>query len=309
MNELPPLLALKAFEVVYRTGGVRAAARELGITHSSISRHIGELEAWLGTSLFNRSGGRRSMELTPAGQQLGVTANDAFRDIARTASSVRQQKRRNDIVVSIAQSFATRWLLPRLHLFKEQFPNIDISVRVDQRITDFKDDPADLALRMGREKGSDGEAIPLMDDVIFPVISPQLKVQYQYLPPEHILRRFPLLHDLDPDVSWAAWKEKFGPEDLDVDKGPQITSSDLILRAAVLKQGVALARAVLANEDLENDMLSRISDQQIYIVDAYWLVLPQNRKRSIYLDQFIDWVKAEAEHSNHDLVAKYSFMA
>lgn len=305
MSELPPLMSLRAFEVVYRTGGVRAAARELGITHSSVSRHIGELEIWFGTLLFERSTGRRSLELTEAGQQLGTTASEAFRDIARTASGIRNSRRKNEVVVSTTQSFATRWLLPRLHLFTEQFPHIEISVRVDQRITDFKNDQADLALRMGSGNWAGLEAISILDDYLFPVISPDLKAQCRYLPSDQILRRYPLLHDLDPETSWSRWISEFGPNDVDIDKGPQITSSDLLLRATMLKQGIALARAVMAQDDLQSGQLARVSDEKLCLKDAYWLVLPLHRKRQNYLIQFIDWIKGEAQASKQDLEEQF----
>lgn len=305
MIDLPPLISLRAFEVVYRTGGVRVAARELGITHSSVSRHIGELEAWFGTLLFERSAGRRSLELTAAGQQLGSTVSEAFRDIARTASGVRNSRRKNEVVVSTTQSFATRWLLPRLHLFAEQFPHIEISVRVDQHITDFKNDQADLALRMGRGNWAGLDAIPIMDDYLFPVISPDLKAQCQYLPADQILRRYPLLHDLDPETRWTIWTTEFGPTDLDIKKGPQITSSDLLLRAAILKQGIALARAVIAQEDLANGQLARLSEEKLCLKDAYWLVMPANRKRPDYVSRFMAWIMDEAKVAKQDLEEQF----
>ncbi|MEH6404417.1 MAG: LysR family transcriptional regulator, partial [Sneathiella sp.] len=198
MIDLPPLSALRAFEVVCRTGGIRAAARELNITHSSVSRHMGELEAWLGAALFERSAARRSMELTPAGKQLGLIAGEAFQDIARGVASIRETRRRNEVIVSTTQSIATRWLLPRLHIFNQRFPNIEISVRVDQKPIDFKADQADLALRMGRGKWPGVKAIPLMGDYLAPVMSPTLKETYPFRTLDDWLNRGPLLHDLDP---------------------------------------------------------------------------------------------------------------
>ncbi|MBL4739374.1 MAG: LysR family transcriptional regulator [Sneathiella sp.] len=293
MYDLPPLGALRAFEVVCRTGGIRAAAREIGVTHSSISRHMGELETWLGTALFERSAARRSMELTSAGKQLGLIAGEAFQDIARGVAAIRETRRHNEVVVSTTQSIATRWLLPRLHIFNERFPHIEISVRVDQRPIDFKGDQADLAIRMGRGKWPGLNATPLMGDYLAPVMSPALKDQYPFRSLDDWLSRGPLLHDLDPDANWKIWKDRFGPESLDMNKGPQITSSDLVLRAAALKQGVALGRLALAMDELESAQLVRLSDDYMHIEEAYWVVTPLNRKRPNYVDGFIDWILEE----------------
>lgn len=293
MLDLPPLTALRAFEVVCRTGGIRAAARELNITHSSVSRHMGELEAWLGTALFERSEARRSMELTPAGKRLGFVAGEAFDDIARGVAAIRQSRRRNEVVVSTTQSIATRWLLPRLHIFNERFPNIEISVRVDQKPIDFKGDQADLAIRMGRGKWPGLKAVPLMGDYLIPLMSPNLKSEFPFRNLDDWLVHGPLLHDLDPDANWRIWKDRFGPEGLDMNKGPQITSSDLVLRAASLRQGVALGRLALSIEDVESDQLIRLSHDTIHLKSAYWLVTPPNRKRPNYVNGFMNWILEE----------------
>jgi len=304
MIDLPPLGALRAFEIVCRTGGIRAAAREMGVTHSSISRHIGELEAWLGTALFERSATRRSMELTPAGKQLGLVAGEAFQDIARSVAAIRETRRHNEVVVSTTQSIATRWLLPRLHIFNQRFPHIEISVRVDQKPIDFKGDQADLAIRMGRGKWSGVKAAPLMSDYLIPVMSPVLKEKYPFRSLDDWLERGPLLHDLDPDANWKIWKDQFGPKDLNMNKGPQITSSDLVLRAAVLKQGVALGRLALAMDELEGEQLVQLSPEYMQIETAYWIVTPLNRKRPNYVNGFIDWILEEGAAQQERMARK-----
>jgi len=58
MPNLPPLNALRVFEVAARTGSYASAAEELGLTHGAVSRHITALESWFGQRLFARSGRR-----------------------------------------------------------------------------------------------------------------------------------------------------------------------------------------------------------------------------------------------------------
>ena len=91
MRDLP-LNALRAFALVYAHRGVRAAARELGVAHSSLSRHLAELEAWMGTPLTHEGAGRggRSSEggAIPNAQRVGIpvaigVANCATRDATR----------------------------------------------------------------------------------------------------------------------------------------------------------------------------------------------------------------------------------
>src|SRR5688572_29450729 len=91
MKDLP-LNALRAFVAVYSHRGVRAAALELGIVHSSVSRHLAELERWLGAPLIEGSRGRAGITLTPRGEALGRAVLSAFGDIERVATSLRESR-------------------------------------------------------------------------------------------------------------------------------------------------------------------------------------------------------------------------
>src|SRR5688500_10858940 len=109
-----PLNSLRAFAMVYAQGGVRAAARELGIAHSSVSRHLAELEDWLGVSVTNEGAGRGGISFTPQGEMLAKATESGFRDIERAVASLREARSPRSVTISATPSFATRWLLPRL---------------------------------------------------------------------------------------------------------------------------------------------------------------------------------------------------
>ena len=80
MKDLP-LNALRAFAVIYETGGIRPAARSLRVTHSSISRHVRELESWIGLSLIEVPEGTRSLRFTDQGEALGRSALAGLREL------------------------------------------------------------------------------------------------------------------------------------------------------------------------------------------------------------------------------------
>ncbi|MER9121254.1 LysR family transcriptional regulator [Mesorhizobium sp. M0954] len=67
-HQLPPLIALRAFEAVARTGSVRAAGNELSVSHTAVSRHIQNLQDRVGVAFFEREG--RGLTLTGAGKRL-----------------------------------------------------------------------------------------------------------------------------------------------------------------------------------------------------------------------------------------------
>jgi LysR family glycine cleavage system transcriptional activator len=291
MEELP-LNALRAFALVYAHGGVRAAARELGIAHSSVSRHLGELERWLGTPVIGkRAGGRRGLRFTPQGEALGKTLLGAFRDIARAASIVREARSPFSVSLTTAPSFASRWLLPRLPLLEAARPEIELSIIVEQKLTDLETGVADLAIRMGKGPWPDVAAEPLMDERVYPVMSPAYWQQTGWPDKPADLSRLRLLHDRDPQTAWETWRERFGPPNLDVRGGPRFASADLLLRAAAQGQGVALARHRLAADDLQSNHLIRpFGDLQIELGPAYWIVRPPHGLPKPATRAVIDWL-------------------
>lgn len=294
-----PLNALRAFATVYAQGGVRAASRELGIAHSSVSRHLVELDAWLGVTLINVAAGRRGISFTPQGEALGRAVLAGFRDIERAVASLRESKSSRSVTISTAPSFAARWLLPRLPRLEQSHPQLEVSVVVDQKIDDLQAGSIDLAIRMGRGPWPDVRCEVLMDDTLYPVMSPGLFEDSGRPDQPANLVGMRLLHDRDPHASWEVWRQAQGPESLDVLAGPRFASSDLVLRAAMQGQGVALARHRLAFDDVASGALVRpFEGFGVALGPAYWIVLPQHGRVRAGTLAVIDWLKQQAERND-----------
>jgi LysR family glycine cleavage system transcriptional activator len=293
MRDLP-LNALRAFAVVYAHRGVRPAARELGIAHSSLSRHLAELEAWTGVPLTEGPGGRRGLRFTPAGEALGRSALAALQELERAAASIREARSASSVVISTTASFAARWLLPRLPALEMLHPKLEVSVSVDPRPVELASGEVDLAIRMGRGPWRDLDCEPLLDEVLYPVVSPAYWKQVG-APKRPVLTRLRLLHDRDPSTSWDAWRRTHGPVTLDVRRGPRLASSDLVLRAALQGQGVALARHRLAADDVASGALLRpFGDARVELGPSYWLVLATNARTRPATAVVVAWLKGEA---------------
>ncbi|MGY0619622.1 LysR substrate-binding domain-containing protein [Lysobacter sp. A378] len=293
---------MRAFATVYAQGGVRAAARELGIAHSSVSRHLAELDAWLGVALINQSAGRRGISFTPQGEALGRATLAGFRDIEHAVTSLRETRSSRSVTVSTTPSFAARWLLPRLPRLEQSHPHLEVSVVVDQKIDNMAAGGIDLAIRMGRGPWPEVRCEPLMDDILYPVMSPALFETSGHPGRPEDLLGMRLLHDRDPQASWETWRQAHGPESLDVLAGPRFASSDLVLRAAIQGQGVALARHRLAFDDVASGALVRpIENLGVTLEPAYWIVLPRHgRIRAGTLD-VIKWLKHQTARNDGEL--------
>lgn len=291
-----PVTALRVFSTVYALGGVRAAARDLGVVHSAVSRHLAALEAWLGVPLVEPGDARRrSLAFTPQGESLGKASLAAFSDLQRAVEAVRERRSAHAVRVSCAPSFAMRWLLPRLPRLAQAHPRLEVSVHVDQRLVDPDAGDADVVVRMGAGGWPGVACEPFMDDALYPVVSPAVHARRDGPWEPHDLLDHRLLHDRDPHAAWEAWRHAFGPPSLDVEAGSRFASSDLVLRAALQGQGVALARHRLAADDVASGALVRpYGTAHIPLPDAYWLLLPTRRPPSQATQTVVRWLKEEA---------------
>jgi LysR family glycine cleavage system transcriptional activator len=298
MRDLP-LNALRAFAAVHQYGGVRPAARELGIAHSAVSRHLAELERWMGTALTEPGGsGRHGKVLNPAGQALGREVQAALEDITRATAALREARSPNSVTLSTTPSIASRWLLPRLSGFERRHPRSELSIVVTPRLEDFAARTIDLSIRMGRGPWPDLRCEPLMDDALYPVMSRSFWENSRRPSRPEDLRGLRLIHDRDPNAAWTAWREAYGPRNLDVRGGVRYTSSDLALRGAALGQGVALARHRLAEDDVTAGTLVRpLGALQVDLPNAYWLVLPSYSWGRPAVNSLVQWLKDQVGRS------------
>jgi LysR family glycine cleavage system transcriptional activator len=291
-----PLNALRAFALTVDKGGVRAAARELKVSHSAVSRHLSELERYLGVALFERGGGARNFSVTPQGQRLAGAVLGAMNDVRSAIDAVHEQRSRHAVTLSIAPSFAARWLLPRLSAFERGHPHIEVSVLVDQRLDDPRASGSDLAIRMGRGHWPGVLAQPLMNDALYPVMSPEAWKKGGRPRTPADLSHVRLLHDRDPFATWSMWRTQHGPPSLDVRKGPRFSSSDLVLRAAAQGLGVALARHRLIGDDLETGVLIRpCGTLSVPIANAYWIITRPGGEASQATTTMVAWLLQSAE--------------
>ena len=166
---------LKIFHNVALDLNISEAAHKMNISHSSISRQISSLERELKVSLFRRHA--RGLTLTEQGKILFKTAHDIFGKIALTEAQLTESKEKptGSLTIAATVAFGTTWLAPRIVKFSNSYPDIDISIRIENKYTDLAQGEADVALRL-RE--------PTQVDLIrFPLYKFQFKI---YSSPEYI---------------------------------------------------------------------------------------------------------------------------
>lgn len=296
---------LRAFEAVARRLSFSAAADELHLTQSAISRQIKSLEGETGAQLFNR--GTRKVELTAAGDMLRQAVVPALEGIDRTVRQIRVVQGRRAVRLSTFASFATLWLLPRLAGFQQQHPDIDIRISATDVLAEMDDPELDLVLRYNFAEQVPAGAEPMFGELLTPVASPWLVQQAAQgqLPPLRSaadLTGHALLEEDDRlpssgGLSWRRWLQRKGQPGLEPRRWIYLNYTHQQVQGALAGQGVALARMALVHEQLTRGELVEPFGPagRMAAPASYWLIpLPGARLRPELRD-FIAWVRGEAD--------------
>ncbi|MEM9839425.1 MAG: LysR family transcriptional regulator, partial [Pseudomonadota bacterium] len=204
MRKLPPLNALRAFEAAARHLSFSRAADELAVTPGAISQQMRILEDWLGTPLFKRD--PRGISLTEAGLAALPHMREGFDRLLTGTRLMKSGTGPARVTVSVAPSFASKWLVPRLDVFQEQEPDIDIYVHADMDVVDFATADVDVAIRFGQGGYEGLVSERLMSESIVPVCAPSLAAKGEALNEPCDLLNHTLIHDDGDGVpTWPMW--------------------------------------------------------------------------------------------------------
>jgi LysR family transcriptional regulator, glycine cleavage system transcriptional activator len=297
-RQLPPLNALRAFEAAARHLSISRAASELNVTPAAISHQIRLLEDHIGLPVFMRNG--RGLSLTDAGAAGVRDLREGFARLTAAMDAIDSLGEAGVLSVSVAPSFAAKWLLPRLDTFQTRHPEIDVHVSASMQLVDFARDGVDLAIRYGAGGYSELTVEKLLTERVVPVCSPELIAAAGGLRSFDDLVGVTLLHDDSPDndpscPNWEMWLRAAGNTHIDTTRGPRFNQSSLVIEAAVLGRGIALAKAALAAEDLRSGRLVQPFASVMTVDFAYYIVAPRGKLNLPKVSYFIDWLRQQAK--------------
>jgi len=276
--DLPSLAALSALEAVFRRGSVTAAARELHVSQSAVSHRLRALEDELGVALLSRDG--RGVRITAGGARLAHATREALATLqsAVEALSPRREADRLALSISCSPSFAIRFLVPRLAGFRAAHPELDLRIAADDRPVDPRSAAVDASVRLSAGPLPRFVCEKLIDEVVFPVVSPRLLESLAALRTPLDLAAYTLLHDEaladDPRrVSWGSWLAAVGEKRVSAQRGVRFSHAYLAIEAALAGDGVALARRSLVADDLARGRLVAPLQETVPSGLSYWLVM------------------------------------
>lgn len=303
-RQLPPLNALRAFEAAARHMNISQAANELNVTPAAISHQIRLLEDHIGLPVFVRSG--RGLALSDAGAAGLRDLREAFSRLSSAMDAIDSLGEAGILSVSVAPSFAAKWLLPRLGSFQRAHPEIDVHVSASMSLTDFTKDGIDIAIRYGGGSYSDVTVQKLLQESVIPVCSPEFLSAHGPLQSANDLVGLTLLHDDSPDndpscPTWEMWLRAAGMPHIDSTRGPRFNQASLVIEAAVLGRGVALAKTALAAQDLRSQRLVQPFASSMAVEFAYYIVAPRAKLNLPKVSHFVAWLGKQAQSDSQHL--------
>jgi DNA-binding transcriptional LysR family regulator len=288
---LPSLSALQAFEAAARYMSFTKAADELAITQSGISRHINNLEQYLGVRLFERSGSR--LVLTDAG-------GNYFQEIAQIVNkleevsidAVRGRKADASLMIGANPSLATRWLAPRLSRFVDRNPGMPIEIAPVGSELDFDQSRIDIAILRGVGSWPNARASLLFAERLAVVASPKL------IPATAKLNRLdfseiPTLQNASRPSLWLSWLRTTKLSHSGVIQGIRFANSDMLISAALSGLGLAVVPSHCVEPELARGELHLPFGKPVESSEGYWVVYSERKTQRESVILFRDWLLSE----------------
>lgn len=293
------LNALRAFEASARHGSFSLAAAELNVTPAAVGQLVRTLEQWLGAPLFHRgSSGKARLQLTETAESALPDIRAGFDRLSMGVTRLREAGSNGVLTVTVSPAFAAKWLLPRIDRFQAQWPDIDIRLDTSLKLLDFAAQGIDIGVRYGGGAWPGVVADLLMTEEVYPVTSPALAATLNPAGPSD-LTDATLIHDqsVDPGVgfmTWDTWFRSAGRRDAFSGRGLRINNSAAVLQAAIDGQGVALARSILAHDDIAAGRLVRLlPDITVPSILGYYVVHRAECASLPKLRAFKAWLREE----------------
>lgn len=285
--------ALRGFESAARLLSFTAAAEELSLTQSAVSKQVKALEDALGAPLFVR--GARGLVLTGEGAVLFDDVGDA---LARLALAVERVQRgaspaRARIAVTTSPSFASLWLVPRLPAFQARHPGVDIDVDSSTQNLQLERTGVDVAIRLTRSEDLPAGEVPLLRQRAMLVATPELAARIAT--PADLAREallvFSQAGERFSQLSWARWHQRLGITAPPTQARSHFSQYEDLLRACAQGMGVAIGLTPLVAPRLASGELAVVLPQHAVDGPFYRLLVAPGSAQRPEVQAFCDWAR------------------
>jgi LysR family glycine cleavage system transcriptional activator len=295
MKWLPPLATLRAFEAAARRLSFKEAADELGLTPTAISHQVRLLEEYCGKKLFLRR--PRPLALTDAGARLFPAIRSGFQTFAAALSSLDAEADTRPLRVTTTNAFASRWLVPRLKLWRKAHEDVALSIIGADRVVRLDADEADLAIRYARSAPRDASG-EIFRDRFYPICNPNLLAGRLPIRSAGDLAGLPLIHfdwfaNDQSAPNWARWQQMALATD---PRAHDLGSAALSFReeshaidAVLAGDGIAILSDVVVADDLAAGNLIKVLDLALPGY-GFYPVYSSDHPRRAAIETFVNWL-------------------
>lgn len=294
-RDMPPFAALRAFDALVRSGGIRKAALRLGLHHSVVSRHVTHLEAWLGVSLLDWSG--RHFTLTDDGKRYFKHISQAIAQIAEATFEIRSIQTARPLKIWCSQGLSIQWLASRISRFEKDYPEFLLDLRPSDTPANLLAHEADVNIFMhidaeierGVERGLKAKVLVRPTAMI--AANPEVANSLSWISSSSDLLDAPLLHGRHTD-DWRWWLTSNGVEVPEVLKGELCWHPHMALEATRLGRGILLGNRFFFERDLAQGALVevKVPDTTNKPFGAYIFVAREDRWSAPGVKAFRDFM-------------------
>ena len=292
--------SMRAFVKIADKGSLSAAAKALAISPAMVGKHLHALEEHLGEVLIHRT--TRRQNLTDFGQQyysrcveiLGMVA-----DAEALSSNTHNKPPSGKLAITAPLSFGSEALIPALHRFSQQYPEIDIYLSLNDRNVDLIADEIDVAIRIGKLPDSGLISRPLCQYTMVVCASPDYLKRYgKPSEPNELLQHRCIEFKT---TSVAPWK--FYHQDkthrIKVKSYLHVDNGRALRKAALEGMGIIMQPQILLKEDIENKKLIPLLEQYKLPAREVHLLYLRNRnlppKVRFFIDHVVDYFAGEPD--------------
>lgn len=289
-RQLPSTQALLCFEAVARTGSVTRASEQLHMTQSAVSRQVIALENLLGAPLFERS--RQRLSLNDQGATYLAQVSGILGDLNEATLRMRRAAT-GHLCIGIEPALASSWLIPQLRHFNRAHPHISVDLLTDMERLHTDKAPWDLAIVYGEPDQQERASIPLMQEQLVAVGSPELLLDNRPITTYADALQYPVVHHKGPYSTSITWLRAAGLSDDQIQRlpGPRMETFSLVLQCATQGLGIAFLPTYFVAEALQTTSLIEASHLRLACEQYYHLVLPTVRTTPA-VAVFSEWLQS-----------------
>ncbi len=285
------LSGFSVFTKVVETGGFSAAARELNMSKSAVSKHIAKLEDRLGVRLLNRT--TRKLSPTEVGTTFYERALRIVQDVEETelAVSAMHTEPRGTLRLNLPMSFGIQHVAPALCDFIGRYPDIDINMNMNDRVVDLLDEGFDVAIRIARLPDSTLIARKLAPLRLAICATPDYWRKHS-IPkcPSDLQNHNCLIYSYLLNRNEWPFQGPDGNISVKVSGNIQANNGDALRAMALAGTGVYLSPTFIVHDDLKSGHLQAVLTEFMETDLAIYAVYPHNRYLSAKVRIFVDFL-------------------